>query len=372
MPLKAKQVVALIEKLAPPFLAASWDNSGWQVGDSEKPVYRVLLSLDVKMQVIDEAIRQEAQLIICHHPLLFKPFRQIMWQDNAGQLVHRLIERGIGLYAAHTNLDLAPGGVNDVLARLLDLQEVCPLREEEGGNLYKLVVFVPVEHVDQVREAVCRAGAGHIGCYDYCTFQVPGTGTYRPLSGAQPFKGKVGEICLASEMRLETIIPAGLVKRVVAAMLQAHPYEEVAYDLYKLENKFPGAGLGRVGSLEKALPLAELAGVVKQKLGCRALRFGGEPERLVRKVAVCGGSGGELWRSALSAGADVLITGDIGYHLAGDMLAAGMCFIDAGHFETEQPALLSLQQYLQQEIAGLGEKVEVLLSHNQRSPFNYC
>lgn len=371
MPLVAQQVVALVEKLAPPYLAAAWDNSGWQVGDSRKTVSRILLALDVNRQVIEEAVQQGVELIITHHPLLFKPVRQIMRQDGVGELLFRLMEQGIGLYAAHTNLDLAPGGVNDVLAGLLDLQDTGLLKEEEGGYLYKLVVFVPEDYADRVREEVCRAGAGHIGRYDCCTFQAGGMGTYRPLPGAQPFQGEVGELCRAAEVRLETIIPAQLVKRVITAMLQAHPYEEVAYDLYKLENKLPGAGLGRVGRLPEALTLAELAGLVKQKLGCCGLRFGGEPDRVVSKVAVCGGSGGELWRAALAAGADVLVTGDIGYHLASDMLAAGLCFIDAGHYETERPVLHSLQQYLQEAAAGLGERLNVLVSQSEGARFRF-
>lgn len=372
MPLKAEQVVALVEKMAPPYLAAAWDNSGWQVGDSQQNVSRVLLALDVNRQVIEEAAQQGAEMIITHHPLLFKPVRQIMRRDGVGELLFLLMEQGIGLYAAHTNLDLAPGGVNDVLAGLLDLQNVGLLREEEGGHLYKLVVFVPEDYADGVREAVCRAGAGHIGRYDHCTFQAEGTGTYRPLPGAQPFLGEVGEVCRAAEVRLETVIPVQLVKKVVAAMLQAHPYEEVAYDLYKLENKLPGAGLGRVGRLPETLTLARLAGLVKQKLGCRGLRLGGDPDRPVRKVAVCGGSGGDLWRAALAAGADVLVTGDVGYHLAGDMLAAGLCFIDAGHYETERPVLFHLQQYLQAAAAGLGEQLTVLVSQVEGGPFRFC
>ncbi|MGQ9558484.1 MAG: Nif3-like dinuclear metal center hexameric protein [Desulfurispora sp.] len=372
MPLTAGQVAALVEKLAPPYLAADWDNSGWQVGDSQKTVSRILLALDVNRQVIGEAVQQGVELIITHHPLLFKPVRRIMRQDGVGELLMRLMEQGIGLYAAHTNLDLAPGGVNDVLAGLLDLQDTGLLQEEGGGHLYKLVVFVPEDYADRVREAVCRAGAGHIGRYDYCTFQTGGTGTYRPLPGAQPFQGQVGEICRAAEVRLETIIPAPLVQRVVAAMLQAHPYEEVAYDLYKLENKLPGAGLGRVGRLPEALTLARLAGLVKEKLGCRGLRLGGDPDRLISRVAVCGGSGGELWRAALAAGAEVLVTGDVGYHLAADMLAAGLCFIDAGHYETERPVLQRLQQYLQTAAAGLGERLTVLVSQSEGARFHFC
>lgn len=360
MEITAGDIIKAMERLAPPGLAEDWDNSGWQVGDPAAPVRKVLLALDVTPEVVEEAENGGVQLIICHHPLFFKGIKSVRSDWPAGGLVYRLIQSGIGVYAAHTNLDSAGGGVNDALARALGLLETGVL-SPTYGKLLKLVVFVPVDFAGQVREALGRAGAGWIGNYSYCTFNLRGTGTFCPREGASPFIGSVGKLEQVEEVRIETIIRREDSERVVKAMLEAHPYEEVAYDLYPLENKGAPRGLGRLGVLPGAVSLAEFAGTVKKVLRAECVRYGGNPEARVERVAVCGGSGGDLWPLARQKGADVLVTGDVRYHAARDMLAAGMNFIDAGHFATERVVLPALKDSLDRalEKAGLGVDITV-------------
>jgi len=373
MPVKAKDLFALVEELAPLGLAEEWDNPGLQLGDPEAEVSRVLVALDADAEVCREAGEKGAQLLICHHPLLFKPVQRIRTDLPRGALLACLLRAGIIVYAAHTNLDNAGGGVNDALAARLGLREVEVLRTTHREKYFKLVVFVPVTHTEAVRSALGKAGAGWIGNYSECTFQVPGTGTFRPLEGASPFIGKMGELEYVEEIRLETILPAGLAGPAVKAMLAAHPYEEVAYDLYPLANEGPARGTGRVGVPAGPGPIsfAGFTEYVKNTLGVKNVRCGGDPTRQIRRVAVCAGAGAELWPDALAAGADVLVTGDVGYHAAKDMLAAGLNWIDAGHYGTEKVILPVLRDYLAEHCRQKGWAVEIFLTARQTCPFAF-
>ncbi|MCS5696157.1 Nif3-like dinuclear metal center hexameric protein [Desulfofundulus thermocisternus] len=369
MPVSGASVAKIIEEMAPLELAEPWDNPGWQLGDPGAPVRRILLCLDVNEAVCREALERDVQLIVAHHPLFFKELKQIRMDRPAGALVAGLIRAGVSVYAAHTNLDRCRGGVNDVLARRLRLQDIQVLSPGKEQYL-KLVVFVPLEHVDAVRSAIGAAGAGWIGNYSDCTFGVEGTGTFRPLEGTNPYIGRQGRLEQVREVRLETIVPQRLVERVVRAMLEAHPYEEVAYDLYPLANQVtPSSGLGRIGVLEETLPLKDFVTYVKEVLELPAVRWGGEKGRPVKRVALCGGSGGDLWPRALALNADVFVTGDVGYHTARDMLAAGLAFVDAGHFGTERVILPVLQEYLHHACQERGLAVECLLSNAEEDPY---
>lgn len=370
MAVRARDIIAVMEKLAPPGLAEDWDNSGWQVGDPGAEVAKVLLALDVTPEVVEETVGCGAQLIISHHPVLLKGIKSVRRDDLPGGLVFRLIEAGIGVYAAHTSLDSARGGVNDALARLLSLREPEVLHPASHERLVKLVVFVPEEHAGTLREALGRAGAGWIGKYSDCTFSMRGMGAFRPREGASPHIGTVGELEQVNEVRIETIVRKNELKPVLDAMLKIHPYEEVAYDLYPLENTGAApVGLGRIGPLEQPVPLAGLAERVKDVLQAESVRYGGQPDALVTKAAVCGGSGGDLWPLARRRGAEVLITGDVRYHTARDMLAAGMNFVDAGHFATERVVLPGLRNNLATALAAAGMTVDVLVSRVEREPW---
>lgn len=348
MPVKCQVVMDAIEKLAPRRLAESWDNVGLLLGSPAQTIHKVLLTLDVTEEVVEKAVQDGIDLIIAHHPLIFKSIHAIRTDLPQGKILSALLKSNIAVYAAHTNLDITTGGVNDALASALQLQDVQPLAISSTEKLCKLVVFIPPTHVEVVREAITEAGAGHIGKYSHCTFLTNGTGTFLPLEGSKPFIGESGKMEYIEESRLETIFPEKMSRRVIKAMLQAHPYEEVAYDVYQLENKGIGSGLGRIGKLSAPMSFADFAIQVKTALGIDSVNVAGAPGGVVKKVAVCGGTGAGLLHKAAFAGADVLVTGDVKYHEAQEAAAIGIGMIDAGHFATEQPVLLHLKKYLYQ------------------------
>lgn len=369
MPVKCQTLISLIEEFAPKNLAEDWDNIGLQIGDPAAEVSKVMLTLDVNLDVALEAAEAGVDLIISHHPIIFKPMKNIRYDLPKGKLVGTLIQKGINVYAAHTNLDSAPEGVNAVLGTTLGLKDLQVLAPSSEEKLCKLVVFVPVGYEDAVLEAMSKAGAGCIGKYSECSFQIPGTGTFRPLPGAEPFTGEVGKLERTSEIRLETILPQKYLSRVIKAMEKAHPYEEVAYDLLPLLNKGPVHGLGRVGKLAEPMTLKNFAARVKTALGLETLRIGGDQDKIIKKVALCGGSGASLASKAAFAGADVLLTGDIKYHEGQDLLAGGMTFIDAGHYATEQVIVPVLKEFLTGKIQENKYGIEVIMSNVNTNPF---
>ncbi|MFA5383567.1 MAG: Nif3-like dinuclear metal center hexameric protein [Eubacteriales bacterium] len=371
MSVSCAEIFNLIEDFAPLNLAEEWDNPGLQIGDPGLKVNRILLCLDVDEKACDEAVQTGAQLIISHHPLLFKPVKQILTGTPAGALLAKCLCSGLAVYSAHTNLDNAKGGVNDELAKKLGLGNTKVLRPGHTEDYLKLVVFVPLAHADGVRRAISLAGAGWIGNYSECTFQTQGTGTFRPLEGSDPFIGKVGELEKVDEIRLETILPAGRSKEVIKAMCGAHPYEEVAYDLYPLANEGPAMGTGRYGYTDQPLKLNSFIEKIKSALGIDNVRFGGNPNGTIHSVAVCGGAGASLWTWAKKAGADVMVTSDIDYHTARDMLSNGLSFVDAGHFGTENIIIPVLRKYLEDCCRQKGFEVDISTSRTQSDPFSF-
>jgi hypothetical protein len=257
------------------------------------------------------------------------------------------------------------------LAEELGLKKQAVLNQSGRERLLKLAVFVPLEHCEAVRNAMSEAGAGWIGNYSHCTFLTRGTGTFKPLQGTNPYIGKTGVVEHVDEIKIETVVPASRLEPVLQAMLEAHPYEEVAYDLYGLVNSGPAYGAGRLGELEETVSFLQFAEKVKSVLGLTALRLGGSFDSPVRKVAVCGGSGADFWQDALAAGADTFVTGDLKYHTAQDMLAAGLKFIDPGHFGTEAVVLPVLQRFLVSRCREKNMDVEIVLAQTNTDPFAY-
>lgn len=347
MSVSCKILVEAIERLAPVGLAEKWDNVGLLVGSPDQMISKVLVTLDVTLPVARYAAEHGYELIISHHPVIFKALTSIRTDTPQGEIMAELLKHSIAVYSAHTNLDIAAGGVNDAFAARLQLQQIEPLQITNEDKLVKIVVYTPASHVEQVREALCEAGAGHIGNYSHCTFQTAGTGTFLPLAGTKPFLGEIGQLEYAAECRLETIVPQSLSKQVLSAMLLAHPYEEAAYDVYPLANSGIRQGLGRLGRLDRPREFHDFINEVKSALGIAHVTVAGDVNKVVEKVALCGGSGGSLIGYAVAAGADVLITGDIKYHEAQEAVAKGLIVIDAGHFATEQPILAVLVDYLQ-------------------------
>lgn len=361
-------IVTLVEELAPPHFAEDWDNAGLQVGSRRAQVGAVLISLDVTPRVLEEARELGAGLLVCHHPPIFRPLRNLVTDEPQAALLGDALAAGLAVYAAHTSLDASPQGVNAALASLFELEGSRPLLEAPPREEYKLVTFVPPEHVPGVSAALFTAGAGIIGGYSGCSFRVEGTGTFTPGSGSRPAYGDASGPSEVREARLEVVLPARRIGEAVEALLASHPYEEPAYDIYRVHVP-RGAGLGRVGDLPVPVSLGELARKCGRLLENPSVRLAGNPTDAVRRVAVCGGSGADTASAALAAGAQVLITGDVGHHRALEAVAEGLAVIDAGHYHTERPVVPHLASLLSERARGAGLEVQVHASQVYTCPW---
>lgn len=370
MAIHGQTLIQYMEQLAPKYYAVEHDTIGLQLGTLNKQIERVLVTLDVTEAVIDEAIANHVDLIIAHHAIIFRPLAKIDTDTPAGKGYEKLVKHNIAVYIAHTNLDVAIGGVNDLLAEAIGM--------ESGGNslettfenkLNKVVVFVPEAKADDVAQAMWKAGAGHIGQYSHCSYQTQGTGTFMALDGAQPYVGEVGKLQREPEIRLETIVKETQLKAVVQAMLKAHPYEEVAYDIIPLAIKGEQYGLGRVAKLKQAQTLEQLARHIKLTFNLDAVKVVGDLSKTMKKVAVLGGMGAKYVRKAKFAGADVIVTGDIDFHTAQDALADGMCIIDAGH-HIEHVMIKGVTNWLTNKCQQQKAEVTILASKIHTDPFN--
>jgi dinuclear metal center YbgI/SA1388 family protein len=327
-----QQIIQLFEQFSPKKYAMEGDKIGLQLGTLNKTVENVMIALDVVEDVVDEAIEKNVQLIIAHHPFIFRPLASIQTDQTVGRIVEKLMKHDIALYSAHTNLDVTKGGVNDMLADALKLQNTDVLVPTMEIGLKKLVVFVPNEHADMLRKVLGDAGAGHIGNYSHCSFSNEGTGRFLPQEGTNPYIGSKGILEAVPETKIETIISEDIEKKVITAMLKAHPYEEPAYDIYPLDLKGEVLGLGRVGYLEEEMTLQQFANYVKSKLNAKGVRVTGKLDQPVKKVAILGGDGNKYYHYAIRKGADVYITGDLYYHTAHDCLMNGLNVVDPGHY----------------------------------------
>ncbi len=364
--------LALLHERYPPSQAAEWDNPGLQVGDPDWPVERVLVTLDVTSGVLAEAADGRPTLVIAHHPLLFRPLRALTPSTASGRLALAAASARTAVAAAHTNLDVTSdgAGTSDPVATVLGLEEVRPLTDQLGeSDRVKLVTFVPPEAVENVLDAVSAAGAGRIGDYERCSFRVEGTGTFRPLAGSDPYSGDgIGQDTQEHELRLEVEVPRAAVGAVVTALLSAHPYEEVAYDLVPL---LAGAtvGFGRVGRLPSPRTLRQVADTIRAELPAPHLRFAGDPERRVETVAIVGGAGDGLLGAAQASGADVYVTGDLRHHVTLDALEEGLALIDAGHHATEVAAMPAFRAHLEASGRGRGLTAPVVASRIPTVPW---
>ena len=332
-------VTSALEAWAPPGSAQDYDNVGLQVGDADRPVTSAVLALDATPEVLAEAEAQDAELVVTHHPLLFQPLDSVTADGYVSHLALQFAEAGIGLYSIHTNLDAAPDGVSFALAERLGLTDVGFLDGFED-TLYKLAVFVPTDAFDTVRTALADAGAGRIGDYEACAFATEGTGFFKPGSDTDPHIGTAGgKVESAAEHKLEVEVARWDLGTVMAALQDAHPYEEVAYDLYPVKQTNSRAGLGALGHLEEPTPLRAFLDRVAARLDAGSLRYAGDPDAMVERVAVCGGAGSDFIDTAHSAGADAYVTADVKYHEFFNVLDAEgtpqMALIDPGHYETE-------------------------------------
>jgi dinuclear metal center YbgI/SA1388 family protein len=364
------EVVAALDARYHPSWAEPWDAVGLVCGDPEAEVRRVAFAVDPVASVVEEAVQARADLLVTHHPLFLTPVHGVAATTAKGRLVHRLVTAGVALHVAHTNADVADPGVSDALAARLGAHDVAPLEPAYADPLDKVVTFVPHAAADHVIDALAAAGAGAIGEYDRCAWTAPGTGTFRPGPDARPAIGRRGEVEVVAETRVEMVLPRRLRRAVVGALLAAHPYEEPAYDVLELA-ALPGhRGLGRVGSLAEPTTLGDFAARAARLLPATSwgVRVAGDLGAPVRRVAVCGGSGGALADAARTAGADVLLTADLRHHAVSEELEeGGLGFVDAAHWATETPWLSAAAAALR---ADCGDSVETSVSSIVTDPWN--
>ncbi len=362
--MKIADITRLIEDYAPLDLQESWDNAGMQVGNPSFEATGALLCLDVTEDILDEAIAKGINLIITHHPLLFRGIKSITGRNYIERIVIKAIKNDIAIYSAHTNMDSAVGGVSYKIAEKIGLSDVRVL-SPQVGKLYKLVVFVPNEWVECVRLAMSDAGAGKIGNYDNCSYQLQGEGTFRAMDGANPYVGTLGEIHHEAEMRLEVVVPSRYKSRVIAAMLNAHPYEEPAYDIIALENE-SNTGLGVIGELADVENAKSLLERVKDIFGVGVVKYCGDADKDVRRVAICGGAGSEFVHEAIAQKADVLITGDVKYHeFFGEK--DNILVADIGHYESEHFTKEIFNEIITKKIPNFA----IHYAELEKNPINY-
>jgi dinuclear metal center YbgI/SA1388 family protein len=331
--MRIKEIIQSIEQLAPVPLQEDYDNSGIQVGDINKEATGALLAIDITENVVDEAVSLGCNLIISHHPLAFKPFKSLTGKNYVERCLMKAIKNDVVIYAAHTNLDNAQGGVNYKLAEMLGLENVKILKPKEN-SLLKFVTTVPLQHADSVRNALFNAGAGHIGNYDSCSYNLTGEGTFRAGKGANPYIGEIDDIHIETEVRIETVLPIMKREEVLRALLAVHPYEEPVYDLYPIENEWSRHGSGVVGVLPEPMPEQEFLYLLKDIFNLPTIRHSKIQGKEIRDVAICGGSGAFLIPNAISYGADAFITGEAKYNDYYDVEDRILLAV-VGHYESE-------------------------------------
>ncbi|ACH37507.1 dimetal-binding protein YqfO [Citrifermentans bemidjiense Bem] len=367
---RVSDISGITGKIAPTHLAESWDNVGLQLGDPSSQVSRIMVALDPGRPAVEAAVEIGCQLLITHHPFIFTPLKKISTADETGRLAILALKNDLSIISLHTNFDIAPGGVNDLLAGLLGIQGAQPLRITGGDEYVKMVLFAPSGCEEKLLGALSPF-MPHIGNYRDCSYQGEGTGRFTPLPGARPFVGEVGASHAEPESRLEILLVKERIAAAVAALKGAHPYEEPAYDLYPVLNRGEAYGLGRIGKLAEPVTAGAYALQVKERLAATGVRLVGDPARQVKKVALCGGSGASLIHEAQRKGADLLVTADVKYHEAREAEALGLALLDAGHFSTEYPMVQGLAGQLRAALQAKRFEAEVLEYQGEREPFSF-
>lgn len=367
--LSLDDVTTLIHEWYPPHTAESWDAVGLVLGHPAQPVSKVMLAVDPSPEVAVEAAEWGADLLVVHHPLFLQAVHGVAASTPKGRTLATLAKAGCALLTAHTNADQARGGVSESLATALGLTQQAPIIAAPGSPRDKLTVFVPVDAAAIVRAAIAEAGAGSIGNYDFASFTSSGEGRFRPLEGAEPMIGTIGEIQTVAEVRLEVVLHRRLRARIVRAMRAAHPYEEPAYDVIEMaDGEVADTGTGRIGTVSR-MTLAEFAEVVAQALPetAHGVRVAGDPARSIRRVAVCGGSGDFLLDTVLDTDADVFVTSDLRHHPAAEFVdKRGPALIDVAHWAAESTWLPVLEARL---VEALGDAVETRVSSLNTDPW---
>jgi dinuclear metal center YbgI/SA1388 family protein len=363
--MQLKEITQIIESFAPLAFQESYDNAGLILGKPEDEVSGILIALDITEEIIDEAISKNLNLIVAHHPILFSGLKKLNGKNYTERCVVKAIKNDIAIYAAHTNLDSVIGGVNSKIAAKLNLQN-CRILAPTIDFLKKLVTFVPTADAEKVRNALFEAGAGHIGNYDSCSFNQNGTGSFRGNEATKPYAGEKNLLHFEEETRIETIFPKHIQSTVIAALLKTHPYEEVAYDIYPLDNEYSEVGIGMIGELPEPMDESEFLKNLKKEFHCEVIRHTNLLGKPIQRVAVCGGSGSSYLNKAKAEKADIFISGDFKYHQFFD--AENQIIIaDIGHFESEQFTKEVFYELLTKKIP----KFAIHLSGHNTNPINY-
>ena len=363
--MKLSDIIDVFESAAPPAGQEKYDNTGLAFGDPGMEINAALLCLDVTEAVIEEAVRLGANLVVSHHPVIFQPLKRLTGSTYPERILVAAITNKIAIYSAHTNLDNVYHGVNLKGCEKLGLQQVSILQPVRNV-LRKLVTFVPNASAGKVRSALFEAGAGHIGGYDSCSYNVEGKGSFRASEGTHPYTGEIGELHYEDETRIETVFPSELQSRIIKALLKAHPYEEVAYDIYPLENTYGLAGSGMIGELPEPADARAMLNRIKTVFGCKVIRHTRLVHQTVRKIAFCGGGGSFLIPVAIAAGADMFITGDVKYHQFFDA-ENRLVVVDIGHYESEQFTVEIFLDILKKNLPNFA----IHFSSINTSPINY-
>lgn len=349
-------VIDVLNSFAPPTLAESWDSIGLMVGSKKQAISKVLCALDLNGEVVEEAIAVGANLIVTHHPFIFKPIKNIDCDTPMGSIIQKLIKHDIAVFSMHTNFDVTTGGINDYLAERIGLCDIQPLQVTSSYKLQKLVVYVPQTHYEVVRAALTAHNEATIGNYKGCTFGAQGTGTFIPLEGSQPYLGQVHTLEEVKEVKLECLAEPREIPALMEVIKKVHPYEEVAYDVYNLENIEHCEGIGRVGACEP-IKVSAFIETLKHLFNIPYVRLVAKEDRVISKIALCSGSGGSFIGIA-AAKADLYITGDVSFHEAQEALSKGLVVVDVGHYASENIAMPVIENYLSKCF----EEMEVLCS----------
>lgn len=371
MSLDGNLFIEYFEAYCPQWLAEAGDPVGLHIGTLNKKLDRVMVTLDVRPEVVAEAIEKQVDLIIAKHPPIFRSVKRLDTDNAQTKMYADLLKHDIAVFAAHTNMDIIENGLNDWFCELLGIKETTYLTKTHTIAYKKLAVYTPVEDAANMRKVLGQAGAGLQGDYTNTSYSLIGTGRFTPNTGANPALGTIGKEESVQEAKIEVIFPETIETIVIQAMLAAHPYEEPAYDVYQIENITKEYGLGRVGNLKEALPLSEFVKSIKNKFDLDGLRIVADDEtKLIQRVAICGGSGEKFFRDAIKKRADVYITGDVYYHTGHDMLTEGLPVIDPGHY-IEQLCKPKLVELFNQWKKDYNWNIEFFESEVNTNPFKF-
>lgn len=362
-------IIEVMELFAPSWMAEDWDNVGLQIGDKKWPVQSIWIALDPTLEVVKDACRNGVDLLITHHPLIFRSIQSINFSKPLGSIIQMASRHRMAIFSAHTNLDNTTDGLNDVLARRLELKNLKILGHAKKDEMFKLVVYFPVAYEQEIVSSLFETKAGDIGSYSCCSFRSKGKGTFKPGPLSRPFTGKVGEISHTDEVRIETVVRKKDLTSVIDHLRKNHPYESMAYDVYPLLTSEDTQGTGRIGKLDKIMDFMSFAASVKTKLGLDYIKIAGNPDLIIDTVAVCSGSGSSLMKHFVTSGAQVYVSGDLGYHDARTVEAVNLGLIDIGHFASEHIIVDVLANRLDKFLSERGIDVKIEAYKLEKEPF---